>query len=59
MCCKKKIKQLNKTKKLPFIKPKDIMANLNIYLLLIQPFNPKDPIRVLDFIFVNCRLDLT
>jgi hypothetical protein len=35
------------------------MAKLNIYLLLIQPFNPKDPIRVLDFIFVYCRLDLT
>jgi hypothetical protein len=45
------IKQENKTKNLPIIKPKkNIMAKLNIYLLLIQPFNPKDPIRVLDFI---------
>lgn len=51
-------KELNKAKLL-IIKIKRIMSKLYIYLLLIQPFNPKDPIRVLDFIFVYCRLDLT
>jgi hypothetical protein len=31
---------------------------LIIYVPLIQPLIPKDPIRVLELILVNCKLDL-
>ena len=45
--------------KVPYIYMQNTYAKLNIYLLLIQPFSPKEPIRVLEFSFVYCRLDLT